>query len=104
MEPIKKQGKKIGCAIDDLNSRRVADIARGSCLQFYRCFLILFHCKQQSPENGLTSMPSKTTVIQLNRRVYSNNVACTAQLSPGKNQLDCSTPVTERSNPSEVPH
>ncbi|XP_064182605.1 vertebrate ancient opsin-like [Anguilla rostrata] len=72
--------------------------------QFYRCFLILFHCKQQSPENGLTSMPSKTTVIQLNRRVYSNNVACTAQLSPGKNQLDCSTPVTERSNPSEVPH
>ncbi|KAI1885353.1 hypothetical protein AGOR_G00219260 [Albula goreensis] len=70
--------------------------------QFYRCFLILFHCKRQSPENGHSSMPSKTTVIQLNRRVYSNNVACTAQISTGNNHQDCSTPVTERSNPPEV--
>uniref|UniRef100_A0A672ZF64 Vertebrate ancient opsin-like n=1 Tax=Sphaeramia orbicularis TaxID=375764 RepID=A0A672ZF64_9TELE len=49
--------------------------------QFYRCFLVLFHCNHWSAENGNTSMPSKTTVIQLNRRVYSNTVACTAQIS-----------------------
>ncbi|KAG7238777.1 hypothetical protein INR49_030321 [Caranx melampygus] len=49
--------------------------------QFYRCFLILFHCNHWSAENGNISMTSKTTVIQLNRRVYSNTVACTAQIS-----------------------
>ncbi|XP_061580611.1 pinopsin-like [Cololabis saira] len=43
--------------------------------QFYRCFLILFHCHHWSSENGNTSMPSKTTVIPLNRRVYTNTVA-----------------------------
>ncbi|CAG5865753.1 unnamed protein product [Menidia menidia] len=42
---------------------------------FYKCFLILFHCDHWSSENGNTSMPSKTTVIPLNRRVYSNTVA-----------------------------
>uniref|UniRef100_A0A7N8WTA5 Teleost multiple tissue opsin 2a n=1 Tax=Mastacembelus armatus TaxID=205130 RepID=A0A7N8WTA5_9TELE len=36
--------------------------------QFYRCFLILFHCKHHLTENGHTSMPSNTTVVQLNRR------------------------------------
>ncbi|MED6248564.1 hypothetical protein ATANTOWER_001958 [Ataeniobius toweri] len=43
--------------------------------QFYRCFLILFHCAHWSSKNGNTSVPSKTTVIPLNRRVYSNTVA-----------------------------
>ncbi|KAM4602240.1 teleost multiple tissue opsin 2a [Polymixia lowei] len=38
--------------------------------QFYRCFLILFHCKHPTAENGQSSMPSKTTVVKLNRRVY----------------------------------
>ncbi|MEQ2258317.1 hypothetical protein XENORESO_015968, partial [Xenotaenia resolanae] len=42
---------------------------------FYRCFLILFHCAHWSSKNGNTSVPSKTTVIPLNRRVYSNTVA-----------------------------
>nr|XP_046238806.1 pinopsin-like [Scatophagus argus] len=36
--------------------------------QFYRCFLILFHCEHQLTENGQSSMPSKTTMLQLNRR------------------------------------
>lgn len=49
--------------------------------QFYKCFLILFHCSHFSADNGNTSMPSKTTVIQLNRRVYSNTVACADHLS-----------------------
>ncbi|XP_043988483.1 teleost multiple tissue opsin 2b [Gambusia affinis] len=43
--------------------------------QFYRCFLDLFHCTHWSSENGNTSLPSKTTVIPLNRRVHSNTVA-----------------------------
>uniref|UniRef100_A0A8C7NX51 Teleost multiple tissue opsin 2b n=1 Tax=Oncorhynchus mykiss TaxID=8022 RepID=A0A8C7NX51_ONCMY len=70
--------------------------------QFYRCFLILFRCDRRSTENGLSSMPSKTTVIQLNRRVYSNTVACTAQVSTGIHNHGCSTPATERNNPPEV--
>ncbi|XP_041699864.2 teleost multiple tissue opsin 2b [Coregonus clupeaformis] len=70
--------------------------------QFYRCFLILFRCERRSMENGLSSMPSKTTVIQLNRRVYSNTVACTAQISTGTHNYGCSTPATERTNPPEV--
>ncbi|XP_042175825.1 teleost multiple tissue opsin 2b [Oncorhynchus tshawytscha] len=70
--------------------------------QFYRCFLILFRCERRSTENGLSSMPSKTTVIQLNRRVYSNTVACTAQVSTGIHNHGCSTLATERNNPPEV--
>ncbi|XP_054642893.1 parapinopsin-like isoform X2 [Dunckerocampus dactyliophorus] len=49
--------------------------------QFYRCFLILFHCDHWSAQNGNTSMPSKTTVLQLHRRVSSNTVTCAAQVS-----------------------
>uniref|UniRef100_A0A673Y9L2 Teleost multiple tissue opsin 2b n=1 Tax=Salmo trutta TaxID=8032 RepID=A0A673Y9L2_SALTR len=70
--------------------------------QFYRCFLILFQCERRATENGLSSMPSKTTVIQLNRRVYSNTVACTARISTGIHNHGCSTPATERNNPPEV--
>ncbi|XP_071395352.1 teleost multiple tissue opsin 2b [Centroberyx affinis] len=70
--------------------------------QFYRCFLILFHCNQRPLENGHSSMPSKTTVIQLNRRVYSNTVACTAQISTSALNKYSSTPTTERTNPPEV--
>ncbi|XP_055733599.1 teleost multiple tissue opsin 2b [Salvelinus fontinalis] len=70
--------------------------------QFYRCFLILFRCERRSTENGLSSMPSKTTAIQLNRRVYSNTVACTARISTGIHNHGCSTPATERNNPPEV--
>lgn len=70
--------------------------------QFYRCFLILFHCNQRLLENGHSSMPSKTTVIQLNRRVYTNTVACTTQISTGVINQCCSTPATQRTNPPEV--
>lgn len=45
--------------------------------QFYRCFLILFHCKHQLTENGQSTMPSKTTVVQLNRRVCDSSPAAT---------------------------
>lgn len=38
--------------------------------QFYRCFLKLFHCDHWIAAKGNTSMTSKTTVIQLTRRVY----------------------------------
>ncbi|XP_066542243.1 teleost multiple tissue opsin 2b [Hoplias malabaricus] len=69
---------------------------------FYRCFLILFHCNVTSVENGNSSMPSKTTVIQLNRIVHSNTVACTAQISTGLKEEDYSTPREEISTPPEV--
>ncbi|XP_047456727.1 teleost multiple tissue opsin 2b [Mugil cephalus] len=70
--------------------------------QFYRCFLTMFHCDHWSAQNGNTSMPSKTTVIHLNRRVYSNTVACTAQISTGGLNQCYSTPSTKRTNPPEV--
>ncbi|XP_069563672.1 teleost multiple tissue opsin 2b [Brachyistius frenatus] len=68
--------------------------------QFYRCFLILFHCKRWSSES--TSMPSKTTVIHLNRRVYSNTVVCTAQISTDTPHQCHSTPATKHTSPPEV--
>ncbi|XP_042282552.1 teleost multiple tissue opsin 2b [Thunnus maccoyii] len=71
--------------------------------QFYRCFLILFHCDHWSADNCNTSMPSKTTVIQLNRRVYSNTVACTAQLSTDALHQCSSTPASKHTNPPELP-
>uniref|UniRef100_A0A8C7US66 Teleost multiple tissue opsin 2b n=1 Tax=Oncorhynchus mykiss TaxID=8022 RepID=A0A8C7US66_ONCMY len=67
--------------------------------QFYRCFLILIRCERPSAENGQSSMPSKTTAIQLSRRVYSNTVACTARISTGIQNHGCST---EHTNPPEV--
>ncbi|XP_014020063.2 teleost multiple tissue opsin 2b [Salmo salar] len=70
--------------------------------QFYRCFLILIRCDRPSVENGQSSMPSKTTAIQLSRRVYSNTVACTARISTGIQNHGCSTPATEHTNPPEV--
>ncbi|KAM4559908.1 opsin-3-like [Odontesthes bonariensis] len=36
--------------------------------QFYRCFLVLFHCRHQLTELGPSSMPSRTTAVQLNFR------------------------------------
>ncbi|XP_073318416.1 pinopsin-like [Pagrus major] len=45
--------------------------------QFYRCFLILFHCEHQLTEDGHSSMPSKTTVVHLNRRVCDISPATT---------------------------
>ncbi|XP_056606541.1 teleost multiple tissue opsin 2a [Triplophysa dalaica] len=67
--------------------------------QFYRCFLILFHCKHSFLENGQSSMPSKTTAIQLKRRVYCNRLAGDAPPSADLNQHESSTPVSEGTNP-----
>ncbi|XP_033471799.2 pinopsin-like [Epinephelus lanceolatus] len=36
--------------------------------QFYRCFLILLGCKHPLTESAHSAVPSKTTVVQLNRR------------------------------------
>ncbi|XP_061735269.1 teleost multiple tissue opsin 2b [Nerophis ophidion] len=69
--------------------------------QFYKCFLILFHCDHWSAQNGNTSMPSKTTVIQLNHRVSSNTVACAAQIS-AEALKPCSTPADKLTTPPEV--
>ncbi|KAM7375619.1 hypothetical protein PAMA_014633 [Pampus argenteus] len=38
--------------------------------QFYRCFLILLGCKHQLTENGTSSMPSRTTMVHLNRQAF----------------------------------
>lgn len=70
--------------------------------QFYRCFLILFHCSRLSPDNGNTSMPSKTTVIHLNRRIHSNTVACAAHISTDVLNQCSSTPGTKHTNPPEA--
>ncbi|XP_031725397.1 teleost multiple tissue opsin 2b [Anarrhichthys ocellatus] len=70
--------------------------------QFYRCFLILFHCDHWSAANRNTSMPSKTTVIHLNRRVYSNTVACTAQVSTDALNQCGRTSVTKHTSPAPL--
>lgn len=67
--------------------------------QFYRCFLILFHCKNQATENGHSSMPSKTTVIQLNRRACSNTVGGVIQSSPNAHFNDLSNNIQECTSP-----
>lgn len=70
--------------------------------QFYKCFLILFHCGHWSGDNGNTSMPSKTTAIQLNRRVYSNTVACADHLSTVALKQCCSTDAISTKNTSTI--
>ncbi|XP_031414028.2 teleost multiple tissue opsin 2a isoform X1 [Clupea harengus] len=69
--------------------------------QFYRCFLILFHCKHRAQENGQSSMPSKTTVIQLNRRALGNAQANAAAAPTAPNPHECSTPESEKTYPPE---
>ena len=71
------------------------------CFQFYRCFLILFHCKHRAQENGQSSMPSKTTVIQLNRRALGNAQANAAAAPTAPNPHECSTPESEKTYPPE---
>uniref|UniRef100_A0A3B1J1V2 Teleost multiple tissue opsin 2a n=1 Tax=Astyanax mexicanus TaxID=7994 RepID=A0A3B1J1V2_ASTMX len=68
--------------------------------QFYRCFLILFHCKHSSHLNG-HSMPSRTTVIQLNRRLCSNTVTGNIPTSLRLN-TEISTPVSDRTHPPQI--
>ncbi|XP_028291838.1 teleost multiple tissue opsin 2b [Gouania willdenowi] len=70
--------------------------------QFYRCFLVMFHCNRWSSENGNLSIPSKTTVIHLNRRVYSNTVACTAHISMDTLNQGSSNAGTKNTNPPEA--
>ncbi|XP_071371247.1 teleost multiple tissue opsin 2a [Centroberyx affinis] len=74
--------------------------------QFYRCFLILFHCKHHMAENGQSSVPSKTTVVQLNRRVYKSTPAATAHISgsPCTNNKECtSTAASEKTDKLDPP-
>lgn len=59
----------------------------------------MFHCDHWAVETGNTSMPSKTTVIQLNRRVYSNVVACAAQNSTDALNQCCSTTANKPTTP-----
>ncbi|KAL7890582.1 hypothetical protein AOLI_G00000580 [Acnodon oligacanthus] len=68
---------------------------------FYRCFLILFHCKHRSQENG-HSMPSRTTVIQLNRRLCSNTVTANVPTSLRLNNNECSPPPSVQTNLPEI--
>ncbi|CAL8342577.1 unnamed protein product [Boreogadus saida] len=68
--------------------------------RFYRCFLILFHFK--GAQRGGSSLPSRTTIIQLNRRVYRNTVACTDQSTSRNLQACTSLPTTERFTPSVI--
>lgn len=56
-------------------------------LQFYRCFLILFHCEHQLMENGPSSMPSKTTAVQLHRRVGHSSPAAVRHAGAAPTQL-----------------
>nr|XP_057937963.1 teleost multiple tissue opsin 2b isoform X3 [Doryrhamphus excisus] len=69
--------------------------------QFYKCFLILFHCDHWSAQHGNTSMPSKTTAIQLHRRVSSNMVACAAHVSADPVK-PCFTPDEKLTTPPEA--
>ncbi|MBN3308507.1 OPSP protein, partial [Amia calva] len=67
--------------------------------QFYRCFLILFHCQQRPAHNGPSTVQSKTTVIQLNQRVYSNTVACTPQVPRDAEDHGHATAMKEKTPP-----
>ncbi|XP_048095063.1 parapinopsin-like isoform X1 [Alosa alosa] len=68
--------------------------------QFKRCFLILIGCQRRQAENGQSSMPSKTTVIHLNRRIYSKTVPQISVHGPSTSLPNhcSSTPATERSH------
>ncbi|KAM9802915.1 teleost multiple tissue opsin 2b [Syngnathus typhle] len=69
--------------------------------QFYGCFLTLFHCDRWSAKSGNTSMPSKTTVIQLHRRISSNAVACAAHVS-SETLKTSPAPAVKLTTPPEV--
>ncbi|XP_044043543.1 opsin-3-like [Siniperca chuatsi] len=68
--------------------------------QFYRCFLILFHCKHQLTENVQSSVPSKTTVVQLNRRVCDSSPAGRTPLTgPGTIHVEGTGAAVEPAEP-----
>ncbi|KAM6893544.1 teleost multiple tissue opsin 2a [Xenentodon cancila] len=72
--------------------------------QFYRCFLILFHCQHQLTELGPSSMPSKTTAVQLNRRVVVSIPADPPAAKPGTDEPEgTSAAVSDRSAPTKPP-
>nr|XP_015219896.1 PREDICTED: parapinopsin-like [Lepisosteus oculatus] len=70
--------------------------------QFYGCFLKLFHCKQRSSANGPFSLQSRTTVIQLNRRVYNNTIDGTVQINTADEDREGTPPMKVKSNPPEM--
>lgn len=80
--------------------------------QFYRCFLILFHCKHRLSENSHSSMPSnKTIVLQLNKRVGESNPIVTGHISgpphskPCTLDKDCTSPnMSDKMDPPPLPN
>ena len=72
--------------------------------QFYRCFLILFHCRHQLTELGPSSMPSKTTAVQLNRRVMDGGPAQSPSNKPFVDDPEgTSAAVSDKIAPAEPP-
>ncbi|KAK1167876.1 opsin-3-like [Acipenser oxyrinchus oxyrinchus] len=59
--------------------------------QFYRCFLILFHCRNASAAKG-SSVQSKTANIQRSRKMHSNTVAFTVHLPTAVEDQGCTSP------------
>lgn len=72
--------------------------------QFYRCFLILFHCKHPLTEDVQSSMPSKTTMVQLNRRVLDGSPAGPSGAKPIVQDVEgISAAESDKTNPVELP-
>ncbi|XP_028254820.1 opsin-3-like [Parambassis ranga] len=69
--------------------------------QFYRCFLILFRCEHQLTEAAQSSMPSKTTVLQLNRRIMDSSPITKARVEDVERT---SAAVSEKTEPAEALH
>ncbi|XP_076735913.1 parapinopsin isoform X1 [Maylandia zebra] len=72
--------------------------------QFYRCFLILFHCKHPLTEDVQSSMPSKTTMVQLNRRVLDGSPARPSGTKPIVQEVEgISAAESDKTDPVELP-
>ncbi|XP_005748590.1 pinopsin-like isoform X1 [Pundamilia nyererei] len=72
--------------------------------QFYRCFLILFHCKHPLTEDVQSSMPSKTTMVQLNRRVLDGSPAGPSGTKPIVQDVEgISAAESDKTDPVELP-
>ncbi|KAM3585595.1 uncharacterized protein V6R79_022081 [Siganus canaliculatus] len=72
--------------------------------QFYRCFLVLFHCKDHLADTGPSSVASKTTVVRLQRRVVrASPAAATFQTLAGATTPANEEPSTATSDKTEGP-
>lgn len=57
-----------------------------SLLQFYKCFLLLFHCHTSSPIDGKSLCQSNLTVIQINQRLNSTVIETKQTHIPGNTE------------------